>query len=52
MVDNLGATKLVLDSTELKDISDVSQLPAEYPGWMLQVWSSGRAKQVADSARR
>ena len=33
--DNIAATKLVLSPEELTALNDVSQLPAEYPGWML-----------------
>jgi len=33
--DNIAATKLVLSPEELTGLNDVSQLPAEYPGWML-----------------
>jgi aryl-alcohol dehydrogenase-like predicted oxidoreductase len=33
--DNLGASGLVLDEADLRALDEVSQLPPEYPGWML-----------------
>ncbi len=34
--DNLEATKLELSPEEIKKLDDVSALPPEYPGWMLE----------------
>ncbi|ANN68166.1 aldo/keto reductase [Bordetella bronchialis] len=34
--DNIGATSLRLSATELATLAEVSALPAEYPGWMLE----------------
>ncbi len=47
--DNLGAVDVVLSGDELRSLDQVSQLPAEYPGWMLNMWSQARAKQLEDS---
>ncbi len=47
--DNLGAVDVVLSEEELQSLDHVSQLPAEYPGWMLAFWSQQRAKQLEDS---
>ena len=33
---NLAATGLALDSADLRQLDDVSQLAPEYPGWMLE----------------
>ncbi|MEN0058353.1 MAG: aldo/keto reductase [Bdellovibrio sp.] len=33
--DNIAATKVVLEDQDLKALNEVSQLPPEYPGWML-----------------
>jgi aryl-alcohol dehydrogenase-like predicted oxidoreductase len=33
--DNLGATELRLSTEEMTRLDDVSQLPPEYPGWMI-----------------
>ena len=33
--DNLGATKLALSADEMKQLDEASELPPEYPGWML-----------------
>ena len=34
--DNLQAASVTLSSDELARLDDVSRLPAEYPGWMLE----------------
>jgi len=33
--DNLKSVDVVFSAEELKQLDDVSKLPAEYPGWML-----------------
>jgi aryl-alcohol dehydrogenase-like predicted oxidoreductase len=35
--DNLASCKLVLSAEEVQALDDVSQLPKEYPGWMLDM---------------
>lgn len=47
--DNLGAVDIVFSDEELQTLDEVSKLPAEYPGWMLNFWSQSRAKQLAES---
>jgi aryl-alcohol dehydrogenase-like predicted oxidoreductase len=47
--DNLGAVEVVFSADELAQLNGASQLPAEYPGWMLEMWSAARAKQLADA---
>lgn len=47
--DNLGAVKVTFDAAELAAIDEASKLPEEYPGWMLAMWSSQRAQQLAGS---
>jgi len=42
--DNLGATKVTLDAEELEVLDQVSQLPKEYPGWMLDLQGQYRAE--------
>jgi len=34
--DNLAASGLALDADEMKALDEVSRLPAEYPGWMVE----------------
>ena len=34
--DNLKAIEVKLDNEELKKLNEVSRLPAEYPGWMIE----------------
>ncbi len=40
--DNLAATKLTLSDTEIAKLNEVSVLPQEYPGWMLERQGSAR----------
>ncbi len=40
--DNLGATKVVLSADDLATLDAVSKLPAEYPGWMLDLQGTYR----------
>jgi aryl-alcohol dehydrogenase-like predicted oxidoreductase len=40
--DNLAAADLVLDDDELARLDEVSALPPEYPGWMLERQGGGR----------
>ncbi len=50
--DNLGAADLKLDAEEMKQLDEVSQLPAEYPGWMFGFQGSDRRPgQVRDWSR-
>jgi aryl-alcohol dehydrogenase-like predicted oxidoreductase len=44
--DNLGAVDVALSVTDLAAIDAASRLPAEYPGWMIDMWSAGRATQL------
>lgn len=43
--DNLGASRLELSADELSALDMVSELPPEYPGWMLATQAQYRAKQ-------
>ena len=47
--DNLGAVDVQLSAEDIQTLNDVSALPAEYPGWMLNFWSAERAGQLAAS---
>lgn len=49
--DNLKAADIELSEDELDRIGAVSRLPAEYPGWMFDFWSKGRAALLAQSKR-
>jgi aryl-alcohol dehydrogenase-like predicted oxidoreductase len=42
--DNIAASRVVLTAEELKALDEVSQLPPEYPGWMLAFQGQYRAK--------
>ena len=44
--DNLAATSIRLSVEELAALDKVSELPAEYPGWMLAFQGADRAGQV------
>jgi aryl-alcohol dehydrogenase-like predicted oxidoreductase len=40
--DNLAAVEVVLTAEEMKSLDEVSVLPPEYPGWMVQLQSGQR----------
>jgi aryl-alcohol dehydrogenase-like predicted oxidoreductase len=42
--DNIAAARLQLTEEEIKTLDEVSQLPPEYPGWMLAYQGQYRAK--------
>jgi hypothetical protein len=42
--DNIVASRVHLTEDEIKVLDGVSQLPAEYPGWMLALQGQYRAK--------
>jgi aryl-alcohol dehydrogenase-like predicted oxidoreductase len=42
--DNIGSTRVQLDDAEVRQLDEVSALPAEYPGWMLSYQGQARAK--------
>lgn len=48
--DNLASADLDLSAEELKALDAASQLPAEYPGWMLERMSAERAAMVKSRA--
>lgn len=39
---NLAATDVVLTETEIAQLEEVSELPSEYPGWMIERQSGNR----------
>jgi aryl-alcohol dehydrogenase-like predicted oxidoreductase len=42
--DNIAASRVQLTADEIKMLDEVSQLPQEYPGWMLSLQGQYRAK--------
>jgi aryl-alcohol dehydrogenase-like predicted oxidoreductase len=52
LADNLAATNVTLDAEELRQLDEVSRLPAEYPGWMFERQGEYRRGQLAASSRR
>ncbi|MGZ8980388.1 MAG: aldo/keto reductase [Burkholderiaceae bacterium] len=49
--DNLAATQVTLSADELRALDEVSQLPDEYPGWMLERQGETRRKQMLEGRR-
>ena len=47
LADNIAAVQVVLSADELQTISSASELPAEYPGWMLGRQGEYRHDQMA-----
>jgi aryl-alcohol dehydrogenase-like predicted oxidoreductase len=45
--DNIASTRVQLTDSERRTLDEVSQLPAEYPGWMLALQGQYRAKPPA-----
>ncbi|MGM8931722.1 aldo/keto reductase [Salinicola halophyticus] len=50
--DNIAATEVRLSDDELARLDQVSALPAEYPGWMLERQGDYRREQLAQSGKR
>lgn len=54
--DNIASTRVVLSEEDMKLLDEVSALPREYPGWMLEFQGNYRAKppvkEDADPASR
>ena len=46
LADNLAATNVGLSPEELRQLDEVSRLPAEYPGWMFDRQGEYRRKQL------
>ncbi|HEX3381904.1 MAG TPA: aldo/keto reductase, partial [Paraburkholderia sp.] len=46
--DNIAATNVELSADELAKLAEVSSLPAEYPGWMLERQGEQRRQQLAE----
>jgi aryl-alcohol dehydrogenase-like predicted oxidoreductase len=44
--DNLAAVDLTLTADEMKTLNEVSELPKEYPGWMLATQGANRLAEV------
>jgi aryl-alcohol dehydrogenase-like predicted oxidoreductase len=50
--DNIAATQVQLNATELANLDAVSALPREYPGWMLERQGEVRREQLKESGQR
>ncbi|WP_110598693.1 aldo/keto reductase [Salinicola lusitanus] len=50
--DNIAATEVRLDQDELARLDQVSALPSEYPGWMLDRQGDYRRQQLAGSRQQ
>ena len=49
LTENLGAVDIDLTPEDLQTLDSVSQLPTEYPGWMLGMWGQARVDQLASA---
>jgi len=52
LLDNLAATKVSLSSEELARLSEISRLPAEYPGWMFAFQGKDRLDQLQAASQK
>ena len=48
LADNIAAAQVTLSADELKQLDEVSRLPSEYPGWMLERQGQQRRKQMSE----
>ena len=44
LLDNIAASTVELSAEDMKALDEVSALPPEYPGWMLEFQGAYRAK--------
>ena len=51
LTDNIGATEVSLSDDDLSALDAVTQLPAEYPGWMISMISEYRANLLKEGGR-
>ncbi|NDR58231.1 aldo/keto reductase [Aliiruegeria sabulilitoris] len=51
LTDNLGAVDVALSEEDLAALDAVTQLPSEYPGWMIERQGEARAGQLRDQRR-
>jgi aryl-alcohol dehydrogenase-like predicted oxidoreductase len=49
LADNLAAQDIRLEAEELRLLDEVSRLPAEYPGWMLERQGEARRRQLIEA---
>lgn len=47
--DNLGAVDIVFSEEELQTLDQISQIPSEYPGWMIDMSSQVRVEQLKNA---
>lgn len=52
LAENLASAEVRLGAEELQRLDEVSRLPPEYPGWMLERQGETRRKQIAEAAHR
>jgi diketogulonate reductase-like aldo/keto reductase len=50
LADNLAASDVTLSDADLDRLQEVSELPAEYPGWMIKRQSTNRFPEPAKDA--
>jgi aryl-alcohol dehydrogenase-like predicted oxidoreductase len=49
LADNIASTQITLSAAELEQIGKASELPPEYPGWMLEMQGKYRRAQIDDA---
>lgn len=48
LADNIAAAQVTLSADELKQLDELSRLPSEYPGWMLERQGQQRLRQMSE----
>jgi len=51
LADTLGAVDVDFSADELEQLDRVCRLPVEYPGWMIELWSGARTRQLTEGRR-
>ena len=47
LADNIAATEIKLSPEEIAELDQISALPSEYPGWMMDRMGADRAGQIS-----
>ncbi len=50
LADNIAATELELSEKEMNELNKLSELPSEYPGWMVERQTSGRWPDTSEAS--
>ena len=52
LTENIASTEVLLSDAELRALDEVSELPAEYPGWVFEFQRKVRGDEMAHRGGR